>query len=384
MFLFAIPLSSVISVRLLVLASILSFFVRKESGNIIRQAWDIILYLLVLAVGMFYSEDLSTGFRVLETNFCFLAIPLVFLRSKVLDDKTRVNIFRAFLVGLVTASFICIFYAMFRYLSNPDVKFFFFDYFTEPINSHPTYFAYYLIFSISVELYFLYYQQQIARSASRYITILFLFFILILTGGQTAFISLLFVFSFFILKFFTEGKSEKKWVITGLITLMLCCMFLITIVEKGNRVIALNDSWERAILWESAILANVNPFFGVGTGDYKEALNDYYATHNLTQFASESYNSHNQFIQILFSNGVLGVLAFGFMLGRPLYMAMSSRNILAILCMFPFLIYGMTEVFLGRYQGVVFFALLHQIFIADISSDISRAKIPLRESINVK
>jgi hypothetical protein len=31
--------------------------------------------------------------------------------------------------------------------------------------------------------------------------------------------------------------------------------------------------------------------------------------------------------------------------------------------MFPFVIYGMTEVFLGRYQGVVFFVLCHQIVV---------------------
>ena len=202
--------------------------------------------------------------------------------------------------------------------------------------------------------------------------------------GQTVFVSILFVFSFFILKFFTEEKSLGKKIVTSLIVLMLCCMFLITVLEKGNRALILNDSWERAVLWESAVAAVSNPLLGVGTGDYKVALNDYYLVHNLTQFASESYNSHNQFIQILFSNGVLGVLAFSFMLGRPLYMAMKSRNILTILCVFPFLIYGMTEVFLGRYQGVVFFALLHQIFIAGIRSDISRAKMPYRESVNVK
>jgi O-antigen ligase len=157
--------------------------------------------------------------------------------------------------------------------------------------------------------------------------------------------------------------------VTGLIVLMLSCMFLISVVENGNRAFALNDSWERAILWESAISANATPFFGVGTGDYKIALNDYYTKHNLEQFASESYNAHNQLIQLLFSNGVFGLLAFSIMIGRPLYLAVKKKNILAILCIFPFLIYGMTEVFLGRYQGIVFFALLHQIFINERNSE---------------
>ena len=373
MFVFSIPISSYVSVRLLVLTLIFSLLFRGFQLSSLFRAWDVLLYVLVLMLGLFYSKDLLTGLGVIETNFSIIGIPLVFTHFRRSDEKIRSRIFYAFSFGLITASLICLCYGVFRYLNAMDIKFLFFDYFTEPIKSHPTYFAYYLIFSISVELYFLYYHQENSYRLYRYLTILFLFFILILTGGQTAFISLLFVLSFFILKFFTEEVNSEKRVVTGLTVLMLSCMFLISIVEKGNRAFALNDSWERAILWESAISANATPFFGVGTGDYKIALNDYYTTHNLKQFASESYNAHNQLIQLLFSNGIFGVLAFSIMIGRPLYLAMRDKNILVILCMFPFLIYGITEVFLGRYQGIVFFALLHQIFITEMSSETHRS-----------
>lgn len=375
---FSIPISSYFSVRLLVLTLIFSLFVRGFQLSNLLRAWDVLLYLLVLMVGLFYSKNLLTGLGVIETNFSIIGIPLVFTHFQRSDEKLRSRIFYAFSFGLITASLICFCYGVFRYLNVADIKFLFFDYFTEPIKSHPTYFAYYLIFSISVELYFLYYHHENTYKPYRYLTILFLFFILFLTGGQTAFISLLFVFSFFILKFFTEEVTSEKRVVTGLIILMLTCMFLITFIEKGNRVLAMNDSWERAILWESAVSAVANPLLGVGTGDYKMALNDYYATHNLTQFVPESYNAHNQFIQLLFSNGILGVLAFCFMVGRPLYLAVKNKNILAILCMFPFLIYGMTEVFLGRYQGVVFFALLHQVFIMEMNLDRPRSMVPIQ------
>lgn len=366
LFAFTIPISSYVSIRLLIIILFLSFFVKGHFKNIRSHVWDILLYLLVLVAGLLYSKDIQTGLRVLETNFSFLAIPLVFGRLQALDNKKRNAIFLAFLLGLIVSSAICLFFATYRYTQEPDIKFFFSDHFTEIINSHPTYFAYYLILSISVELYVLYHNERKSNPLLWYLLILFLFLVLILTGGQTAFISLLFVFSFFILKFITEEKSTRRKGVIGLIALMLCCMFSITIFEKGNHALALNDSWERAILWESALAAVPNPLIGVGTGDYKIALNEYYTTHNLNQFAIDSYNAHNQLIQLLFSNGILGVLSFCIMLGRPLYLSVKNKNILAILCLFPFLIYGITEVFLGRYQGVVFFALLHQIFIAEI------------------
>jgi hypothetical protein len=66
------------------------------------------------------------------------------------------------------------------------------------------------------------------------------------------------------------------------------------------------------------------------------------------------------------------------MIVRPIYLSVRNRNILGTLIFFPFLIYGMTEVFLGRYQGVVFFALLHQLFMALYHSQ--AARFPLKES----
>lgn len=375
-FAFSVPLSSFLSIRILVFASVFGLFA-SSSGHVLlrlaRNAWDIMLYLLTLIIGLIYSHDLFTGLKVLETNFSFLAIPLILGCLPIMDHEKRNKIFSAFLSGLIASSLICLLFAVYGYTQEPNIQFFFFDQFTEVINSHPTYFAYYIIFAISVELYLLYYDEGNGYTLLKYVTIIFLFLILILTGGQTAFISLLFVFSFFILKFLIEEKNKKKGFVVGLVVLMLSCLFLITFVEKGNRVVAWNDSWERFVLWKSAISAIPNPLIGVGTGDYKIVLNEYYATHNLAHFATESYNAHNQLIQLLFSNGILGVLSFIIMVARPLYLAMKNRNILAILCVFPFLIYGMTEVFLGRYQGIVFFALLHQVFITEMISTNSRS-----------
>jgi O-antigen ligase len=123
-----------------------------------------------------------------------------------------------------------------------------------------------------------------------------------------------------------------------------------------------NDYWERLVLWESALKATPDIIWGVGTGDYKKILNEYYVSHDLLKFADSSFNSHNQFIEVLFSNGLVGVFSLLLLVGRPIYQSVRNQNLLGSLTFFPFIIYGMTEVFLGRYQGVVFFALLHQAF----------------------
>jgi O-antigen ligase len=101
----------------------------------------------------------------------------------------------------------------------------------------------------------------------------------------------------------------------------------------------------------------------VGTGDYKDVLNQFYRDHNMPAYADLSYNAHNQFIQVFFSNGLLGLTCVVLLLARPFYLSVKRQYLLGALIFFPFFIYGTTEVFLGRFQGLVFFALLHQLFI---------------------
>jgi O-antigen ligase len=362
---FTIPISSFVSVRLLLGTVVFSFFLGKLY-NIWIQTFDVFIYLFILIIGLLYSQDLISAFKVLETNFSFLAIPLILSRLSPFNIEVRDKIFQSFLFGVTAGSLICLSFAAYRYINEPDIQFFFFETFTEIIKSHPTYLAYYIIFSITVELFKLYHGKYHQRIVLRYLVIFFLFLILILTGGQTAFISMLIVFSFFILKVLTEKSNKNRKIVVASVVIMLAFMFFATLMEKTNRLSELNDSWERANLWKSAIAANSNILWGVGTGDYKVALNDYYRTHGMVGYAVESYNAHNQFIQFLFSNGIIGLLSLIFMIGRPLYLGLKTNNVLAILCIFPFLIYGITEVFLGRFQGVVFFVFLHQIFIAEM------------------
>jgi O-antigen ligase len=145
---------------------------------------------------------------------------------------------------------------------------------------------------------------------------------------------------------------------------MLVCMLLASAYSDRYSNMLQNDSWERFDLWKSAVQANSNVVFGVGTGDYKTELNDYYHEHGMTEFEEGNFNAHNQFVQIYFSNGLLGLLAVIILFGRPLYKSVKRHNAMGVLVFFSFIIYGMTEVFLGRFQGVVFYALMHQLFMS--------------------
>lgn len=346
----------------------MSFLMKENFRGLFNISWDIFLYFLILIFGISYSNDTASALKVIETNFSFIAMSFIFLKR---DDfnTTRLNrIFYFFSFGLFVACLICITNAFFEYLKSEDVNAFLFYNLTNIINSHPTYLAYYLVFSITFFLYLLHYQKSTINPSLIAAITLFFFFMLLLTGGETSFISLLFVFSFYILKFFLTKNSRLQKLTFVLVSVMLISLFVINSLNQDNRQEVLNDSWDRFALWESVIAANPNFIFGVGTGDYKEVLNAYYDSHQMKEFSDTSFNSHNQFLQILFSNGSFGLLSVILLIARPLYIAFNNDDSLGLLAFFPFLIYGMTEVFLGRYQGVVFFALLHQTFISYYNS----------------
>lgn len=368
-FAFSIPLSSFLSIRILVLASLYGLFVSRPnqvSLKLTRYAWDLMLFLATLIFGLFYTTDFNSGIQIMETSFSLFALPFVFSFVDSINKSTINKLFLIYLIGLALASLIMIGSSSFRYAESLDVSKFTYYNLTDTLGFQPTYFAYYLSFGICLMLYGLYTNQL---NTPRYILIagiLYLFLVLMLTASRTAYLGLLLVLSFFILKYFF-GESESSTKVIALVSgLLLLAMLLFNHFDLNTsmpNIVVETDFWERFTLWDAALRANPNPIFGVGTGDYKVILNQYYISQGMTRFAEENYNSHNQFIQIYFSNGIFGLLALCIIICRPLYLSFRVQNPLGILIIFPFIIYGITEVFLGRLQGVVFFVFCHQLVV---------------------
>ncbi len=362
-YLLLIPISPFFAARLLVVLVALIVLTRgARLQELIRNSWDLLIFSVVLLLGMLYTADGNAGLKVLETSFPIIGTPIVFASIKQLD-RDKLNRFLGFFcLGVVMAGMISLVNSFIHYFDNYDNSIFFFDSLTNIINSHPTYFAYFLILAITFGLYFSSYEYSKINTLA-VVGSVFCFVLLLLTGGLTAFVSLLYVLSFFVLKFLLSERSTRRPMVFTLSVAMLITIILINLGNTAKRQIALDDSWDRFELWVSAINASPDYIFGAGTGGSKEVLNQYYMTHNHPEWAKENMNAHNQFIQVFFTHGVVGLAALLILLLRPIYVAFKHNDQLGILSIFPFLIYGMTEVFLGRFQGVVFFAMLHQLLI---------------------
>lgn len=376
LFSFTIPINQFFSTRLLVVLALISLFLKGFSiSRLFLNSWPFLVYLLVLISGLFYTSDLKTGLTVLEASFPLLALPLIINKLSFYEDDLFKNSVKVFLGGLLVASLVSIVSAISNFLNKGRIESFYYYSLTETIGYQPTYFAYYLIFAISYILYSLYYKSSNFSIWPSSVLLMYFFVILLFTGGNTAFISLLMIFSFFLLKFILEKKElAKVYLLVGILS-MLAVMLVVKYSETSTlKAESLNDSWDRFAVWESTVKAVPNVFFGVGTGDYKVILNDYFNNHGLIDFARNNMNAHNQVLHLLLSNGFIGILSFLFMIFMPIYRGVKSQNMLLIITLFPFIIYGITEVFLGRYQGVVFFGWLVQIQMFDWQRELPSIK----------
>lgn len=358
---FTIPISPFLSVRLLVITLAYTFLV-KTKVPFLFCAWDNLIYLLLLALGLIQSSNIENGLRLIETSFSFLAFPII--ASNLRIDKKQLNfLFSLFAIGVCMAAFIVLANALMEYPAFKAQSLVFGDRFGEILSCDATYFGYYVVFAITFGLQSLYFNEFGNKLRLIAIPIILAFLALLSVAGTTVYVSILLVFAFFILKFVTESKkSDDKIIVFGLSIFFLGSMFYVSYFDLNS--FQGSNYWERFVLWDAAIKATPNLLIGVGTGDYTSVLNDYYRSHNLSQFSLSNYNAHSQFIQTLLSNGILGLVALLIMMIRPLVLSIRYQNPLGILVFFSFFIYGLTEVFLGRYQGVVFFALMHQSFIA--------------------
>jgi O-antigen ligase len=367
LFCFLAPISQLASSRLLIVLVALSFFIKLgpfRLKNFLLQQWDIALFFFTLILGLTYSQNLYLGLRQLETMLCLLGLPIVIFNYGTVSKESLTTLFYAFISGLGVACLICLAVASIHFftLPTPNWDMFLYETLTKPLGAQPTYFAYYLVFAITVGLYKFYFDLHRKYLWLALLLLSFYFLMLLLTGSQTVFISLLFVFSFFLAKYLIQRSSKRESIAVVFVVVAIGSMAAwATIGPLQNSSHTNTDYWERFTLWEAALHTNSNWWTGVGTGDYEDALNQYYRNHQLGEYAKNNFNAHNQYIQILLSNGIIGIVALLVLMLRPLYLAVLAKDLLGVLLLYPFLLYGITEVFLGRYQGVLFFGIIHQL-----------------------
>jgi O-antigen ligase len=164
---------------------------------------------------------------------------------------------------------------------------------------------------------------------------------------------------------FLKVYKRKKLIAGFAILILLSILFLV--VRTNERVsIGMDEISKesffqrdgRIYIWESAIHSvRHNLILGVGIGDVKAELMKEYQLLGDQNLIQNRYNVHNQYLEILLENGIIGLTLFISIMIFMFYIAFTERNVLYGLFIIMMVIFFLFETVLNRLQGVTFFSL---------------------------
>jgi O-antigen ligase len=360
---------------------------RSEIGNrfIIRSKPATLFFIFVVfflwqLTGLLFSDSINIGFERLFKRLSFLLFPLVlyYPGRKIIENIHL--ILRLFAICTFIYIVFCFGNALnnsliilpHKWIFNPHPpEYEYENYFYGARLSylvHPSYLAMYVVISVLISL-----ESVFSSSVSFFRKLLWLLMILVflttlylLSSRAGILAGIIIIPGYFLFKFY---KKFSKWII--LIVLVVLTGLFAVIAGTNQRVYLsitgiskadFNKTFEkdeRLLIWKSAIgVIKKNIIMGVGTGDASEELKKEFKNRGYINGYYDNLNAHNQFLEILLENGLIGLILFLTILGYMSYIAISQRNILSGLFIIMMFVFFMFETVLNRLSGITFFAFL--------------------------
>ena len=202
-----------------------------------------------------------------------------------------------------------------------------------------------------------------------FLAVFFVFFVFLI-AGRIAIVSVLFIIIYYV---FTFLKSYMRYVV-ALSILLLTSLVVLTNNNLSKRIFHSDDNFRtsyfekiemhepRFLIWKYSfeLLKETNLITGKGFAKTTEKLVEKYT--NITQekkrnwFIEKEFNTHNQYLDILLSQGILGAFIFLTFLIQAFKLAKDSKtNLLLLISM---LIYMTVYNNFHRLIGVYLFSLI--------------------------
>lgn len=329
------------------------------------------LYLLFV-LGYFFSTNLKGALRDIERTMTLVLIPLIILSHKKSDFDLK-KVYIALGTGLFIGMVICWAFIIESILTNatPWVQAgYFFKWIYVgwnallPLEGHPSYFAAMLIIFI-LGIIRMPEFRNLRRNKLKFVFLLAPFFLfLIETSSRFGVMALVIIL---ILTLLRKLEIKRVFYVVGLVVVLVLLSIkfdylgskFTTIVDTQGNVTL--DRYPRWIAILSEFEQRQSWIFGVGTGD-RQALYDIAYSKGGFQIALENrYNAHNQYLEFLISNGILGVVVY--ILALVVFIRKTGLKGEASTFLIIIALFSISETIFGLSKGVFIFAFFYSFFI---------------------
>lgn len=360
-------------------------FRKNKIQNIRLNDYPTLLFILFILfyfwqlAGIIYSDNTKLGWNIFFSRLSLFLFPFVLVipGKKVLRNiKLLLKLFAGSTTLFILCCFVYAFYksisfqnGIFIYNPHPPeeywTSYFFGSYFS--INQHPSYLVMYVIISV-----FIAFESWFDKNLKLLVRVLWLLtsFLLLSSiyflSSRSGILSAVLLVPIY---FFYKLKLKGKGLIIAL-SIFVILFALFSVIRTNERVKIGIDSIsngsfkqnaikdKRIIIWHSALrIIRNNLIFGVGIGDVKtELLKEYHRVGD-QELINKIYNVHNQFLEVLLEDGIIGLSFFLTILGCMGISIFDEKNLLYGLFLMMMIVFFMFETVLYRLAGISFFSL---------------------------
>lgn len=381
---FTISFNTIIN-TVLCLALLLFWIVFQEKKLVLKSIESKLLFILsaffiLTVVGILYSTNTKEALFRIQQKTALMFFPLIF--STLITDFNKLfeQIKKYFILGILISCIYCLINSvLIFYHTKSTTSLSGYD-FVKSLDIYP----YLLSLSCLISIIMLLndFKNSKLNASFNYkpkitfILILFFSFIILLISNRQ--IILLYLLNAMIYGFnIIKNKKIFYSFLIGIVTILSFSIIYIPALNQKTRDIfdtkentikldqnaSLGKAWNgiaiRKAIWHCSLdPIRENLFIGVGTGDAQDELQKSYEKHQF-YFASRynTYNAHNQYLQVLVTSGIIGIVFLLSSIIYPIIITKFDLYYLSIAICFLFIF--LTESVLETNKGIVIFSFIN-------------------------
>nr|WP_297784398.1 O-antigen ligase family protein [uncultured Allomuricauda sp.] len=351
-----------------VVLGILAFVANPNSNSPknVSRYWPVFVFFILAVIGAFYGTNFTNGFKYLERYWSFLLVPLILSTEKYNDYDKRNQIFEFLVLGCAVTLLICYGNLIYEMIRGKEPLNYFYRWrhvgyeFTKIADTHPTYLGLFTVTSIAYLV-----EQRKEKGFLKDSIVLFLLLGLFQMASRMALLLLLIFSVYFLIRNFKKYRTQVFLIFFGIIAFTgLFKKYSSDYVQQ--RLFSKEAFFEdkRLDRWEASYLIfRENPFFGVGLANIEQARNDKYMELGFEQAAKSDLNAHNQLLEFLGRNGIVGGFFYVCSLGFLLILGIKRKDVIFTFIFFALILINFTESTMIRIKGIEFFAVFASLFL---------------------
>ncbi|WP_131811122.1 O-antigen ligase family protein [Aequorivita soesokkakensis] len=320
----------------------------------------VLIFLLALLAALNLPESVGSVFKNLEKYWGLLIIPITIISCPEEYNKEWRNLFMALLWGCIATLAICYGNAIYEMFVGNEPLHYFWRFrhlnhqFTAIADTHPAYLGLFIVVSIT----YLFMESSYKKWAK--IIICFILLLgLIQLASRTAIICTLLMG---VILLWSRIKTNWKEIAIGFGVFALIGLLFINTASSfmKERLISFQNIENDQRLSRYKVSYDIfteYPVFGVGFANKETVRKEKYLENNFITAAEERYNAHNQLLEYLSVNGIIGGIIFLGVFGYLLFMAWRKRQFFFFWALVLFFIANLTESMLVVIKGIEFFAI---------------------------